>query len=137
MKFFIAILLSLAFAMVMGNASDEAKEKIKAANQKCQGDPKTAVDKTTLKAYIDSKGTAPAPENIGAHALCVSKELNWQNADGSVNREHLKERISAHVDDASKVDEILNECAVVKDNEEATARHLFRCFYKYAKDHGH
>lgn len=110
---------------------EEIKERLKAAHDKCQADSHTAVDEEEVKVFRDSKGKGQAPANIGPHNLCISKTLKWQNADGKVNKELLKERITAHIEDASKVDGILNECAVDKENEVATANNIFKCLLKH------
>nr|UWL63310.1 odorant binding protein 20 [Pagiophloeus tsushimanus] len=117
---------------------EEDRQKLKNAHDKCQADPATAIDEDALKTLRESKGKGASPPNGGAHALCVSKSLGWQNADGSINKDHLKERISANVDDAAKVDEIFAEATVEKENETATAEHLFKVFFKYNRDrHDH
>ncbi|XP_066262232.1 uncharacterized protein [Euwallacea similis] len=130
MKLFVAVVFCITFATVFGDFREELRAKIKKAGDKCQEDPATAVDKEALKTYLESKGTSPEPANSGVHALCVTKELKWQKADGKVDREYLKERLQAHQQDPVKSEEFLNECAVDKDTDIDTAKHLFKCFYK-------
>lgn len=104
---------------------------MKEATRKCLDQPDMHVDKDLLKKYIDSKGTEPAPENLGHLALCVSKSRNWQHEDGTINRQHLIDNIRDSIEDKAKADEIINDCLVEQSNAAATARHLFKCFYKH------
>ncbi|XP_066142774.1 uncharacterized protein [Euwallacea fornicatus] len=130
MKLFVAVMFCITFATVFGDLREDIKVKIKKAGDKCQENPATAVDKDAWKAYTESKGKGPEPANSGPHALCVTKELKWQKADGKVNREYLKERLQALQQDPVKSEEFLNECAVDKDTEIDTAKHMFKCFFK-------
>nr|UWL63311.1 odorant binding protein 21 [Pagiophloeus tsushimanus] len=137
MKLLVAFALCLTFTAVLADTDEEVKQLVKDAHKKCQEDPATAVDEAELKALRDSKGKGPAPANGGAHALCVSKALGWQKADGSVNKDFLKEKISEDIHDSAKVDEILAEATAEKENEVATAEHLFKLFFKYNREHHH
>ncbi|ENN78209.1 uncharacterized protein LOC109536324 [Dendroctonus ponderosae] len=139
MKYLVVLSLCLAVVSAAALTKEEIKERLKAAHDKCQADPQTAIDEAALKAFKDSKGKGQLPANMGPHDLCISKALKWQNADGKVNKELIKERITDNVADASKVDAIVNECAVDKENEIATAENLFKCLLKHHATavHGH
>ncbi|XP_030753589.1 uncharacterized protein LOC115880508 [Sitophilus oryzae] len=106
-----------------------SQEKLKEAHQKCQSNPATSVDQQALKALRDG-GEKPA--NYGAHALCISQNLGWQNADGSVNKDVVQSRAEAIFGQSPKLSEIVNECTQPQANAEETAIYLTRCYAKYS-----
>ncbi|XP_066262797.1 uncharacterized protein [Euwallacea similis] len=131
MKLTLTVAIFLFATVLADSITEDVKTRLKQSKDKCQLDPKTAVDQEGLQKYISSKGKEPAPENIGQHALCVSKEMKWQKADGTVNKQYLRERLSIIEKDAAKVDQFLNSCAVDKATEVETARNLFNCYDKH------
>ncbi|XP_030764829.1 uncharacterized protein LOC115889050 [Sitophilus oryzae] len=128
MKWSVAVVLCLAFAVVFAITAEEGREKFKKAHEKCQTDPATAADEEELKAY---KTEHKVTEGIKIHALCVSKTLGWQHQDGKINKESVKEKIVLYLGQTPKLDEIHAECVVDKENEKETAINLFKCYYKY------
>ncbi|KAF7284580.1 uncharacterized protein LOC143205132 [Rhynchophorus ferrugineus] len=110
-------------------AARESQEKLKQAHQKCQSDPATAVEEASLKGL--ARG-GPKPANYGAHSLCISKALGWQNEDGSVNADTIRARAENIFGSSAKLDEVISECAQNQANAEETAIHLTRCYAKYA-----
>ncbi|CAG9762463.1 unnamed protein product [Ceutorhynchus assimilis] len=138
MKAFIVLLVlglaatSLARPELNFSEVKESIKKIKEARKKCQSNPATALDESTLKNL--ARGGVP-PANAGAYALCISKTLNWQNADGSVNTAVIQSRGQAIFGNKPELQAIIDECAVAQENPEATAIHLFKCYRKYSPHH--
>ncbi|XP_066142612.1 uncharacterized protein [Euwallacea fornicatus] len=131
MKITLTVAIFLFTSVLADSTTEDVKSRLKQSKDKCQLDPKTAVDQEGLQKYISSKGKEPAPENIGPHVLCVSKEMKWQKTDGTVNKQYLKERLSLIEKDAAKVEQFLKTCAVDKDSEVETAKNLFSCYEKH------
>ncbi|XP_060536112.1 uncharacterized protein LOC132708029 [Cylas formicarius] len=132
MKYLVAFALLLTVASTLADLKEEAKQKIKVAHEKCQGNPETHVDEAVLEKI--RKGEKPDhPQNLGAHSLCISKTLGWQNQDGTVNKALITDRATQHIQDAAERQKYLDECAVDKENEKATAINLFKCIGRYTR----
>nr|WJJ63274.1 odorant binding protein 16 [Pachyrhinus yasumatsui] len=142
---FACVLFASALAL-----SDADKEKFKEtikkideAHQHCNKDASTHVDEEAVRKMTRENG--PEPEKLGAHTLCVTKQLNWQHADGSVNEEYLRPRIKAALVDRPDAEEIVTKCLEPQDTPEKTAKHIFGCFMKHTprpngtrpRDHEH
>ncbi|KAF7284579.1 hypothetical protein GWI33_021959 [Rhynchophorus ferrugineus] len=126
---FFACVAALLASPEPNAAARESQEKLREARQKCQSNPATAIDESSLRGWTRD---GPRPANYGAHSLCISKTLGWQNEDGSVNTDTIRARAENILGSSPKLDEIVSECAQNKANAEETAIHLTRCYGKYA-----
>ncbi|XP_050300645.1 uncharacterized protein LOC126739144 [Anthonomus grandis grandis] len=135
MKQFVALLVFALAATAMARPEvnkeqiAQSAQRVKQAHDKCQADPATAIDDGALR-NLHSGGAQPA--NMAAHALCISKGLGWQNADGAINKDYIQSRAEAIFGSNPKLQQIVDECAIAQATPEATAEHLFRCYRKYA-----
>nr|AKK25134.1 odorant binding protein 6 [Dendroctonus ponderosae] len=122
---------ALADAEINETAFKAGRDRIMAMSRTCDENPATAVDQKALKKYLQSNG--PAPANGAAHALCITKNLGWQNEDGSVNKPVITEKVKAifgSVD--AKVQQYIEECTEAKATPEDTAEQLLKCYRKHS-----
>ncbi|XP_050507689.1 uncharacterized protein LOC126885249 [Diabrotica virgifera virgifera] len=108
------------------------QQQVKLAFEQCQADPKTFVDKKTLKKA--RKGKKIDTAGLRAHTFCMSLKLNLQSTDGSIKTETVRKNLEGEETEA-KINIIVNICGTRDENDPAnlTALKLFKCLYKYEK----
>lgn len=102
------------------SAEEEWREKMRAAGEECQADPKTKID---LKQGKDDP-------NAAAHGLCLAKKLHLMDEHGTVNEEKVTAVLGHIIKDADKLKGAVGKCSEKKETPEETAHHLFECFKK-------
>ncbi|XP_019877192.2 uncharacterized protein LOC109605064 [Aethina tumida] len=118
-----ALVLGISAAALIKPLTDEEKQKVRAAHEKCQTDPATAVPKGTLK--LIHEGHASEVQNLRAHMLCMAKITKVIKEDGKLNVDLLKTKWAEHYDAADLAK--LQHCLVDKDTPEETAVALAKC----------
>ncbi|KAL1489595.1 hypothetical protein ABEB36_013544 [Hypothenemus hampei] len=133
MKYIVCVLVcalvagALAKPEISASRLEESRNRMRNAHKTCQGNSATAVDEAALKTMLQNP-KAPRPENIGPHALCVSKALGWQNEDGSVNRDEVESRAKALYGDNERLQQLVNECTAPQSSPEEAALKLIGCY---------
>ncbi|XP_072385485.1 uncharacterized protein [Diabrotica undecimpunctata] len=115
------------------NASNnEAQQHIKLASEQCQADPKTSVDKKTLKKARKGKNVDTA--SLRAHTFCMSLKLNLQTINGNIKTETIRKSLEGEETEAA-INIIVNKCGTRDENDPAnlTALKLFKCLHKYER----
>lgn len=106
---------------------------MKKAHEFCQADPKTKVSDDYMSKA--AKGEAGNEPNVGAHILCMSTQMGYQDANGKPVKERMKKTLGHFITDEAKLEETVNKCAVDKDTNEETARHLWGCMREAIPQH--
>ncbi|XP_049825718.1 uncharacterized protein LOC109605075 [Aethina tumida] len=118
-----ALVLGITAAGLIKPISDEDKQKVREAHEKCQTDPATAVPKGSLK--LIQEGKASEVKNLRPHILCMAKIANVIKEDGKLNTDLLRSKWAEHYDAADMAK--LQACLVDKDTPEETAVSLVKC----------
>uniref|UniRef100_A0AAR5QHB8 Uncharacterized protein n=1 Tax=Dendroctonus ponderosae TaxID=77166 RepID=A0AAR5QHB8_DENPD len=121
----------LADAEINQSTFEAGRNRIMEMSRTCDENPATAVDQKALEKYLESNG--PDPANAGVHALCITKNLSWQNEDGSVNKSLITEKVKAifgGVD--AKIERYIEDCTEAKAKPEDTAEQLLNCYRKHS-----
>ncbi|CAG9836519.1 unnamed protein product [Diabrotica balteata] len=102
------------------------------AFEQCQADPKTSVDKKTLKKARKGKNVDTA--SLRAHTFCISLKLNLQTINGDIKTETIRKSLEREETEAA-IDIIVNKCGTRDENDPAdlTALKLFKCLNKYER----
>ncbi|ENN78798.1 hypothetical protein HUJ04_008147 [Dendroctonus ponderosae] len=122
---------ALADAEINQSTFEAGRNRIMEMSRTCDENPATAVDQKALEKYLESNG--PDPANAGVHALCITKNLSWQNEDGSVNKSLITEKVKAifgGVD--AKIERYIEDCTEAKAKPEDTAEQLLNCYRKHS-----
>ncbi|KAH0999908.1 hypothetical protein HUJ04_008145 [Dendroctonus ponderosae] len=120
-----------ADAEINQSTFEAGRNRIMEMSRTCDENPATAVDQKALEKYLESNG--PDPANAGVHALCITKNLSWQNEDGSVNKSLITEKVKAifgGVD--AKIERYIEDCTEAKAKPEDTAEQLLNCYRKHS-----
>nr|UTN00820.1 odorant binding protein [Semanotus bifasciatus] len=104
-----------------------SRRRITNAHNQCQADPATHVDEEDLKKSL--KGIQVS--GLGPHMLCMSKKIGLQKSNGDIDRAVFRVRFSEIVRNQSKLDDIVEGCAVQKETPEDTAEHIMKCFHQH------
>ncbi|KAJ8932126.1 hypothetical protein NQ314_014907 [Rhamnusium bicolor] len=104
--------------------SSEEKLKLQKIHERCQADPSTHVDERLLMKLSENKDNAA----VGAHMLCMSVGAGMQKANGDLDKEVIKSKISLVTHDRSKIDGLVEKCAINQDTLKKTAAMLWLCF---------
>ncbi|KAJ8955672.1 hypothetical protein NQ318_008541 [Aromia moschata] len=128
----------ISLAVMAQGLTEKQKEKIRTIHAECQADPATNVDEDLLKkAYNDEPAEGP---QLRAHVLCMSKKLGLQKDNGDLDKDTLRLQLSRAISDEAKLNQAVDKCGVQKDNPEATAAAILKCFHDYVghvlHDHG-
>lgn len=94
------------------------------AHSECQADPKTFIEDEILQKIKQGENV----EEAKAHVVCVITKLELLSGDGKVNKAKVKAELADYFSDEAKLDEVVEKCAVEKDNPEDTALALDNCF---------
>ncbi|XP_018565041.1 uncharacterized protein LOC108906300 [Anoplophora glabripennis] len=132
MKIFASFLcVFITCALVYGAPS------IRDIHGECQSDPATRLDHDEFKAV--RTGESFDRTKVGAHMLCMNKKFGTQNADGTVNRNAVKEVLAQDITDETKLEEITNKCVEEGSTPSETALKLSKCVSENTKGgrHGH
>ncbi|XP_030764825.1 uncharacterized protein LOC115889047 [Sitophilus oryzae] len=145
MKVFVAVSALLLVVLAEEHEHHGDVHGIGHVHKGCQDNPETHVDDEVFKKLLKNEHV-DLPDNFGKHVLCMNKGLNIITSDGQVNKEGIKTHIQHVIQDEAKVESILNECSVAKDNLEETAlsidaclrkNHVFKSEHLKSHDHGH
>ncbi|KAF7272394.1 hypothetical protein GWI33_014821 [Rhynchophorus ferrugineus] len=132
MKSFLIISSVLCMSIyVLADLSDEQKQKVIRYGKECiaeTGVDKELVDKARQGSFSDDP-------KLKAFAFCLSKKIGLQNADGDVQTEVLKEKLSSVVDNAETVNSLISACVQKKGSPEETAFQTFVCYYEKTPTH--
>lgn len=78
-------------------------------------------------------GSPPPPPPRGGPPVellnCAAKELSLIDADGNVNEAGIKQHVEHVENDANKVGEIVQACAVNQASGDETVRELWKCLH--------
>lgn len=108
-----------------------------AVHKKCQADPATHIDDAVLDDIRKHHEKATEYPDYAKHIICMCKGLNLITHDGKINVEGVKTHVGHVVQETSKVEEIVKECAVEKGTETETTEHVWRCLHKNHIFEGH
>ncbi|KAJ8970110.1 hypothetical protein NQ317_019656 [Molorchus minor] len=126
------------FLMAYG-LTDEEKQRVRDIHRECQSDPATHADEDLLKKAYN--GEHVESKSIGAHILCMSKKIKFQNENGDIDKKAVRKQLSKLISDETKLDEVVEKCGVQKTTPEETAQDIMKCFHDYAghvlHDHHH
>ncbi|XP_018565036.1 B1 protein [Anoplophora glabripennis] len=106
--------------------TDEEKERLRTLHNEC----KSHIDEETARKFY--KGELLDKSVIGSYALCISKKSGFLNEDGKLNKDNLKKALGRAISDEAKLNEVINKCAVEKDDPQDTAISLGNCFRREA-----
>nr|AQY18988.1 odorant-binding protein [Galeruca daurica] len=94
------------------------------ARRKCQDDPKTTLDRETLKnAFRGDINTAL----FGGHAVCIYRHLGILDEQANINKIKLRDSLDYIIVDQRQLDAAVKECSVKKNTPEETAVEIFKC----------
>ncbi|CAG9764455.1 unnamed protein product [Ceutorhynchus assimilis] len=109
MKSLAILALCVLFATALSDEiPNKLRQRLRTASEKCQSIPSKAVNEDDMKAYKLSRGEGRRPENLGPHSLCITKEMGWQNEDGTINRELLMREKMRRGETEEKASEMMN-----------------------------
>lgn len=102
----------------------EERSKLREVHATCQSDPATYVEEAKVKdmdQYADDF-------QLGVHLLCMAVKLGCATEKGLIDRDVLRNKIDLVTPDKSKVDALLEKCAVQQETPEKTAVFVCLCF---------
>lgn len=102
----------------------EERSKLREVHATCQSDPATYVEEAKVKdmdQYADDF-------QLGVHLLCMAVKLGCATEKGLIDRDVLRNKIHLVTPDKSKVDALLEKCAVQQETPEKTAVFVCLCF---------
>ncbi|KAL1513939.1 hypothetical protein ABEB36_003277 [Hypothenemus hampei] len=132
MKLLIVLLSIIAITLAdhHQHAGDDP-HGLHAAHVKCHGDPNHETHSIELEDdHNEGDSTKSHPPGHLGHLQCVEKELKLLNDDGKVNVEGVRTHVGHVITDATKIQEVVNECGVDQANSDATVLHIWRCLRK-------
>lgn len=62
--------------------------------------------------------------------MCLSKKIGYQNEDGVLLKEVMRQKLLASLKDQKLVNSIIDECAIVRDTPQSTAFEATKCYFK-------
>nr|UWL63301.1 odorant binding protein 11 [Pagiophloeus tsushimanus] len=120
-----------AFYAVNADLTDEQKQKIQAYGKECVGE--TSVDTELIKKA--RAGTFTDDAKLKAFVLCMSKKLGFQNNNGEIQTEVVRQKLGGALNDADAANKLVEKCLVVKGSNEDTAFESFKCYYESTPTH--
>lgn len=66
---------------------------------------------------------------LAQHLLCMSRAMGFQDENGRINREAIREKLSLVITDENTVNNAVNQCAVQQATPEKTAFRAAECFF--------
>nr|AXO78391.1 odorant binding protein 13 [Xylotrechus quadripes]QHI06947.1 odorant-binding protein 1 [Helopeltis theivora] len=113
-------------AVTAGTLPASEQQFVNQVHAHCQSNPKTFVDENLLKNLSANKDNA----QVGVHMLCMSKGAGLQGQNGEINKGAVQSKVALVIRDSSKVNEIVNKCAVKTGSWESTAVSMWLCLNK-------
>ncbi|XP_056634380.1 uncharacterized protein LOC130443619 [Diorhabda sublineata] len=119
------VIISLLFVLEVFTETRTAPNlKYQEARKKCQDDPKTTLDRETLKnAFRGDINTAA----FGGHAVCIYRHLGILDEQANINRIKLRESLDYIIVNQKQLDAAVKECSQKKNTPEETAVEIFKC----------
>lgn len=107
------------------NITPEQIRTLMTINQECmaQSGVSNAVITNTLM------GNFNYDPKLAQHLLCMSQRLRLQDANGKIDRNVLRQRLSMLISDPSQVENLVNKCGVDQEAPEQTAFKAAQCFF--------
>ncbi|KAJ8955686.1 hypothetical protein NQ318_008557 [Aromia moschata] len=75
-------------------------------------------------------GQFPDDTVLKQHMLCISKKLGYQNDDGKLQRDVIRDKFATILNDEDKANQYMEKCAVEQSDPEETAFQATKCFYE-------
>lgn len=66
---------------------------------------------------------------LAEHLFCMSQKLGLQDANGRINRDVLRQRLSGFLSDPAEIDNLVTRCGVEQETPQQTAFKSAQCFY--------
>ncbi|KAJ8932133.1 hypothetical protein NQ314_014914 [Rhamnusium bicolor] len=88
----------------------------------------TSMEEEDIMNMLEESGPSDDPK-MKEHMLCFLRELGVINADGEIEEEVLKEKLTKYLSSSDKAEQIVSKCAVEKDDPAETAHALGKCIH--------
>ncbi|XP_066262794.1 uncharacterized protein [Euwallacea similis] len=122
----VALSFVLFAAVVLANPVQDRWNNV---HQKCQQSSNTYVPDEIFNQL--KRGEKPSlPANFGRHANCMLVNLDLQDQQGNILSEGVRKAAQNQFSDATKVNQIVDNCSFSKGDKETNAMKLFECFGK-------
>nr|WJJ63286.1 odorant binding protein 28 [Pachyrhinus yasumatsui] len=127
MKTFIAVMVIIGVSLgVYADLTDEQKQKLQNDGKACIGETGVEVD-LVEKAR---KGTFTDDPKLKAFTSCMAKKIGFQNAAGETQRDVVKQKLAAALNDPAAADKLIEKCLHDKSTPEDTAFENLKCYYE-------
>ncbi|KAJ8924164.1 hypothetical protein NQ315_006948 [Exocentrus adspersus] len=131
MKLTVGILCLAAVAIARANLTEEQIEKLKGYHKDCAGETGVDVELVTKA----RKGEFSEDAKFKDHLFCVAKKIGIMTADGDIQKDVLKTKLSSAINDEAAAEKLIEECALKKDTPQETAFDTVQCYYVKTPTH--
>ncbi|KAJ8932131.1 hypothetical protein NQ314_014912 [Rhamnusium bicolor] len=111
--------------------TDEQVQKLKSYHRDCVAE--TGVDNELVTKA--RKGEFSDDQKLKDHLFCVAKKIGIMNDAGEIQKEILKTKLGAAINDEAAAQKLIEECAIQKGTPGETAFETVQCYYRKTPTH--